>query len=994
MSDSSFRRPGSSQLASFQRVRRRRRFVTGVEALEDRQVMAVMSPLGITAAALKPTLAPQEVAPRIDTPATNTRLDPALATFSQELLADQPPANSNLAFLLDDAGRVGVTVTSWDVARLLPKLGALGFQTMYDSAELHTIEGFAPVTALNAMAGMNADGLLGILPIYRPGSAVGAVTSQADFVLEADRVRQTPVTGVNGSGVRVGILSDSFNRLNGYSTDIATGDLPSNVNVVREGPAGSADEGRGMAQLVYDLAPGSGLAFASAFYGEGAFGNSIRDLANPAIGNSGVITDDIFYFEEPQFQDGLIAQAINDVTANRNVAYFALAGNLGNNAYESTSIQFATDSYYAGNGANFFDFDPGAGVDTRQRITVAAGQSITLNLQWDNPFFTTNGVTTDLDFYLINPTTNAIVAGSVRSNMSTQTPSEIFTYTNTNIKTITNDGAQAFDLAIVRVAGTPGRIKWVNYGANNYGAVTVNEFNTNSPTVIPHSAAAGGVSVAAAPFFNQLSPESYTSLGPFTALFSANGTRLATPDVRQGPDITAIDGTDTTFFGSDFDGNGVRNFFGTSAAAPHAAAVGALIRAANPALSPSQVYNRMITTATDIVDTSQGAGIGTDNKTGAGLINAYRAIYGPAVASTLPVRDGFETSALSNIWETYNTGGARTVVTSANSPATGTYQLKMDGSLDSSRFQGFGLNEATLRIDPTGATGDVYLAFREKEFNDADNPMPATFTNHGNYDGVALSVDGVNWYRLVSLTGTASTNSFGNYLYNLSAVAAANGLTLGANTRVRFQHYTISPNPVGGFAFDDVRVATVAPVVDVVVNDGNIQRSVVRQINIDIAGIVTSATATSFQITRAQDGATFTPTATVISTGPNSSRIRLTFSGGDTEFGSLADGDYTLSINGTAILDDLGVAVDGDANGTAGGNRSLAFFRLFGDTDGDRDVDGTDFELFRQAYLGLIPLVTYLDFNNSGSIVNDSADRTAFLARRGKKLTSAGVVFA
>ena len=65
-----------------------------------------------------------------------------------------------------------------------------------------------------------------------------------------------------------------------------------------------------------------------AFEGEADFAQNIRNLANPALGNARVITDDVFYFAEPMFQDGTIAQAIDDVVTNRGVTYFSLAGNL------------------------------------------------------------------------------------------------------------------------------------------------------------------------------------------------------------------------------------------------------------------------------------------------------------------------------------------------------------------------------------------------------------------------------------------------------------------------------------------------------------------------------------------------------------------------------------------------------------------------------------------------------------------------------------------
>ena len=81
-----------------------------------------------------------------------------------------------------------------------------------------------------------------------------------------------------------------------------------------------------MLQIVHDLAPGAQLYFATAAPTEAAFAANI--LALQAAGCQ-IICDDIFYVTEPVFQDGIIAQAVNTVTA-AGVLYFATAGNAGN----------------------------------------------------------------------------------------------------------------------------------------------------------------------------------------------------------------------------------------------------------------------------------------------------------------------------------------------------------------------------------------------------------------------------------------------------------------------------------------------------------------------------------------------------------------------------------------------------------------------------------------------------------------------------------------
>ena len=103
----------------------------------------------------------------------------------------------------------------------------------------------------------------------------------------------------------VGVLSDSVNQFAAaWPTRSTTGDLPANVNVLQDGPAGSTDEGRAMLENIHDIAPGAGLAFATADGGEVGFANNIRALATAA--HAKVIVDDVGYLDEPMFQDGII----------------------------------------------------------------------------------------------------------------------------------------------------------------------------------------------------------------------------------------------------------------------------------------------------------------------------------------------------------------------------------------------------------------------------------------------------------------------------------------------------------------------------------------------------------------------------------------------------------------------------------------------------------------------------------------------------------------
>jgi hypothetical protein len=457
-----------------------------------------------------------------------------------------------------------------------------------------------------------------------PRPLVGAVDSQGDAAMNTDDVRAN--FGIDGNGITVGVLSDSYDNSNVAFTsaadDISTGDLPpaDRITVLDDEITGS-DEGRGMMQLIVDVAPRSDLAFHTAFKGQANFAQGILELADAG---ADVIVDDIFYFAEPFFQDGVIAQAVDQVSAN-GVPYFSSAGNSADQSYESTSFSTITTN----DGTPVYDFDPSASADTLQQVTVPTQRSVTISFQWDDPVFSLTGDPTfaadgDLDIYLLSKTGD-VLASSTSDNLVSGDPIEVFSFQNDGTIDADEDGTPdtTFNIKIEKADGEdPDRIKYVWFDS-----MTVNEFDTQSSSSVGHSIASGGAGVGAAfyqntPAFGQTPPlpEGFTALGGTPILFNDDGTRTVSPEVRDQPRFTAPDGTNTTFFGSDVEGDGFPNFFGTSAAAPHAAAVAALQLQANPGQSPSQIYTALSNNAVDMEAS------GFDFLTGAGLIDAEQAI--------------------------------------------------------------------------------------------------------------------------------------------------------------------------------------------------------------------------------------------------------------------------------------------------------------------------------------------------------------------------------
>ncbi|MFK7925026.1 MAG: T9SS type A sorting domain-containing protein [Bacteroidia bacterium] len=697
-------------------------------------------------------------------------------------------ANFDEKMFLDPISqKVGIRIQAEQAAQLLAELEKIGFVLTGNAPSFRILEGYLDPAYILSLEGLAPYGLISATAFANPVNNTGSVGSQADTTLQSYRVRGTAPDNFDGSGVNVGVLSDSYDFLGGAAAGITSGDLPAAVNVLQDN--GSSDEGRAMIEIIHDMAPGAGLFFATANGGEINYANNIQALATAGCG---VIVDDVVYLEEPFYQDGILSQTIEQITTINDAIYFSSAGNRNTQAYENTTPTFSVDPI---SGLTGLDFDQTAGIDYYQQFTLEDGEQFRATLQWDDPWYSAIGVDTDLDILITDDPPTTILAIANDDNIATQIPSELISYTDATV-----DGLPAtYNVFISKFVGPdPGRLKYVNFGTHN-----LNEFDTNSPTINPHAGAAACVAVAAAPYFDATA-EAFTSHGPSTFLFDAAGIALASPDVRPKPDLTSSDAANNTFFGADFEGDGFPNFFGTSAAAPHAAGVAAILRQAFPTANRDAIYTALINSATDIDI------VGTDSITGVGIIDAYRAIYPNPIPANLDVTDGFETANFSRAWELNYPDAGRMRPNTAFSPAGGTNHLTMDSWFGSNTF--FTLNEAILHFDATGAS-NLMLSFDQVEYGDEDDLMPNTFTGSVNADGVALSVDGINWYRLFDLTGANSTAAYTNKSINLSNFATINALPLGADVQIKFQQYDNFPFPSDGMAFDNISITgTVLPV--------------------------------------------------------------------------------------------------------------------------------------------------------------------------------------
>jgi subtilisin-like proprotein convertase family protein len=473
--------------------------------------------------------------------------------------------------------------------------------------------GSAPVPAGLPTGGTDADDV-----------AADIANTSSGVTVHRANVAQTAL-GANGQGIQVGVLSDSVRYLTSVQ---GLGDLPS-VTVLpgQAGPTGTG-EGTAMLEIVHDMAPSSGLYFATAFNGVASFATNILSLRSAGCD---VIVDDVFYFNESPFQDGPIAQAVNAVVTDGAV-YLSSAGNAG-------SLLKSTAGVYEG---NFVDsgtsLGPLAGVGlvnqfagglVYDEVTAVSGTG-PYTLFWTDPLGSSSN---DYDLFVLDNTLTTLVASSTNIQSGSQDPYE-------QVSQTTPTAGQR--IVIVKKVGSADRYLHLNGNRHRLAVSTTGQTKG-------HSAAVGAFSVAATPaaaaiasghptgpypgvFTGSNVLENYSSDGARRIFYNSNGTLANSGNaslladggvVRQKPDITAADGVDTATPGFGL-------FYGTSAAAPHAAGIVAQMLSVVPSATGAQIRAALTSSAIDI------EGAGTDINAGAGIVmsdNAVSALLSSAVLS-------------------------------------------------------------------------------------------------------------------------------------------------------------------------------------------------------------------------------------------------------------------------------------------------------------------------------------------------------------------------
>lgn len=498
--------------------------------------------------------------------------------------------NHRLDILREADGRVKVDINANVTPALLSFIEQIGGTVLTSVPEYHSVRVLATTNNLETLAAFAE--VQTIKRAARCRTLTGSIDSEGDTTHQAIQARS--LFGTTGAGVNVGVLSDSTD---GLSASATSGDLgPVTVLSGQSGIPGTG-EGTAMLEIIHDLAPGASLFFATAYTSEASYAQNIIALFNAGCR---ILVDDVSYFDESPFQDGPVAKAINTVTAG-GALYFSAAGNSGN-----------LDSGYSGTWEGDFVSGgtvttPGSGQihrfgTTTYNAQIAGANPSSVDLFWSDPLGQSSN---DYDLFILDSTGATVIDSSTSLQNGSQDPYE-------SVSAISTDQR----IVVVLHTGQP-RFLHLDTGGGLLSIAT-------QGASTGHSGAANAISVAAVDVANTYTNaftggsfcpvELFSSDGPRRIFYNPAGTALTPGNfsstggvLLQKPDLAAADGVSVFVAG-------FSPFFGTSAAAPHAAAIAALLKSYHSSLTPAQIRATLTSSAIEAMAT------GPDRNAGYGIV--------------------------------------------------------------------------------------------------------------------------------------------------------------------------------------------------------------------------------------------------------------------------------------------------------------------------------------------------------------------------------------
>lgn len=456
-------------------------------------------------------------------------------------------------------------------------------------------------------------------------------------------------TGAGGTGAKVGVQSGGISNI---KTIQARGELPA-VQVVKpaDGSASPAgDEGTALLEELHAVAPGAALTYC----GPSTYVEYTSCLSQMVATGSTILVDDIIFPQQDLLSsDSSEVQAIEQLLAQHpGVALFTAAGNYNGSYWEGNYSPVALSSlglppltcpsggvtqtdYYVAQ----FDGDPS------QLLTVVQPSSIPVAFAWADP---PDQNLSKFDVYWVDSAdstqSGCLAAGAVSDNQISQNVN--FTANNYTVYIATPDATAAGKFMKLWIGGD--------------GLTTLSKPTVGS-VVTPQAYANGAVTVGAVNGSDGVGNkiEAFSSVGPATLLFPQQ-TQVQVP-LLVAPDGINVDATGTYFAGSLFpDGN----FYGTSASAPNAAGVAALIQGAFPALSASQLVAALKAGATQLSSPTPDGTFGYGRIDAIGALGTFPAPTMTALPTDAALNAG--TSSPSYAFTVSGTGALHFSVTSSN----------------------------------------------------------------------------------------------------------------------------------------------------------------------------------------------------------------------------------------------------------------------------------------------------------------------------------------
>ena len=624
----------------------------------------------------------------------------------------------------DQADRVLVDIKAGVSEELLADIRQHGGDILNSFAQHEAIRARVPLAEIEGLAARPEVVFIG--PAVKVSVNTGSVNSEGDVAEKANVARAT--FGVTGAGVKVGVISDSVDYL---TNSQALGDLGAVTVLSGQSGIPGTGEGTAMLEIIHDIAPGATLYFSTGNGGPANFANNIRQLR---AAGCDIIVDDLEYYNESPFQDAVIAQAVNEVTAG-GALYFSSASNSGNKD-DGTSATWEGDFLESGQTANtgksvgkLHSF--GSGV---VNLATSSSQSETANFFWADPLGHSSN---DYDIFILDASGANLVAASTTTQNGTQDPYEM-------VKV--NNGEQ---IVLVLSAGT-GRFLHLENGRGRLSVSTAGRTKGHACAADAFGVAAVSAHSVTTPFTAAAKVETFSSDGPRQVFYYANGTAITPGNfsstggtVRQKPDLAAADGVATAV-------PHFQPFYGTSAAAPHAGAIAALLKARNPSLTTSEARAALTTGVLDI------EAAGRDRNSGVGLLMADLALQAVGIAQA-PTITGFAPTA----------GPVGTTVTLSGTKFSGATAVRFNGV--SAVFTVISTTNISVTVPTGAATGSIAVTTPD-----------GTATSAGSFVvSVAPAITGFtpasgNIGTIVTLTGANFTGSTAVSFGGVSASFAVN----------------------------------------------------------------------------------------------------------------------------------------------------------------------------------------------------------------------------